>query len=69
MKAIPLVNTELEMAHLFGLSESANAKIVAKKKLQEIPTGSLLRCSFFNKIILSFRNGGSNLRLRFMLTC
>merc|ERR1719234_301971 len=38
-KAIPLVNTELEMAHLFGLSESANAKIVAKKKLQEIPTG------------------------------
>jgi len=39
LKAIPLVNTELEMAHLFGLSESANAKIVAKKKLQEIPTG------------------------------
>jgi len=38
-KAIPLVNTELEMAHLFGLSESANAKIIAKKKLQEIPTG------------------------------
>ena len=38
-KAIPLANTELEMAHLFGLSESANAKIVAKKKLQEIPTG------------------------------
>ena len=34
-----MVNTELEMAHLFGLSESANAKIVAKKKLQEIPTG------------------------------
>ena len=38
-----MVNTELEMAHLFGLSESANAKIVAKKKLQEIPTGSLLK--------------------------
>ena len=36
------MNTELEMAHLFGLSESANAKIVAKKKLQEIPTGSLI---------------------------
>ena len=42
LKAIPLVNTELEMAHLYGLSESANAKIVAKKKLQEIPTGLLL---------------------------
>ena len=38
-KAIPLVNTELEMAHLFGLSESANAKIKAKKMLQEVPTG------------------------------
>ena len=37
-----MVNTELEMAHLYGLSESANAKIVAKKKLQEIPTGLLL---------------------------
>jgi len=38
-KAIPLVNTELEMAHLFGLRESANAKLVSKKKLQELPTG------------------------------
>ena len=39
-KAIPLVNTELEMAHLFGLSESASAKILARKKLQEVPTGN-----------------------------
>lgn len=38
-KAIPLVNTELEMAHLFGLRESANAKHVAKKKLQDLPSG------------------------------
>ena len=38
-KAIPLVNTELEMAHLFGLCESASAKLIAKKKLQEVPTG------------------------------
>lgn len=38
-KAIPLVNTELEMAHLFGLSESAKAKTKAKKMLQEVPTG------------------------------
>ena len=40
MQAIPLVNTELEMAHLFGLSESASAKILARKKLQEVPTGN-----------------------------
>ena len=33
------------MAHLFGLSESANAKIIAKKKLQEIPTGAIIICS------------------------
>jgi len=38
-KAIPLVNTELEMAHLFGLSESAKAKSAARKKLAELPTG------------------------------
>ena len=38
-KAIPLVNTELEMAHLFGLRESAYAKMVAKQKLLELPTG------------------------------
>jgi len=38
-KAIPLVNTELEMAHLFGLMHSAQAKVAAKKKLSEIPTG------------------------------
>jgi len=38
-KAIPLVNTELEMAHLFGLRESAYAKNVAKKKLQDLPSG------------------------------
>lgn len=38
-KAIPLVNTELEMAHLFGLRESASAKSVAKKKLQDLPSG------------------------------
>ena len=39
LEAIPLVNTELEMAHLFGLRESANAKHVAKKKLQDLPSG------------------------------
>ena len=39
VQAIPLVNTELEMAHLFGLRESANAKNVAKKKLQDLPSG------------------------------
>ena len=39
MQAIPLVNTELEMAHLFGLSESAKAKSAARKKLAELPTG------------------------------
>jgi len=38
-QAIPLVNTELEMAHLFGLRESAYAKMVAKQKLLELPTG------------------------------
>jgi len=38
-KAIPLVNTELEMAHLFGLRESAYAKMISKKKLEELPTG------------------------------
>jgi len=38
-KAIPLVNTELEMAHLFGLRESAYAKMISKAKLQELPTG------------------------------
>merc|ERR1740128_44599 len=38
-KAIPLVNTELEMAHLFGLRDSAQAKINAKKRLNEIPSG------------------------------
>merc|ERR1719500_2176879 len=38
-KAIPLVNTELEMAHLFGLSESAKAKSAARQKLAELPTG------------------------------
>lgn len=38
-KAIPLVNTELEMAHLFGLRESARAKDVARRKLAELPTG------------------------------
>lgn len=38
-KAIPLVNTELEMAQLFGLRESAWAKLSAKKKLSELPTG------------------------------
>ena len=41
LQAIPLVNTELEMAHLFGLRESANAKNVAKKKLQDLPSGKL----------------------------
>ena len=39
MQAIPLVNTELEMAHLFGLSESAKVKSAARKKLAELPTG------------------------------
>ena len=34
-----MVNTELEMAHLFGLRESAYAKMVSKRKLQELPTG------------------------------
>lgn len=38
-KAIPLVNTELEMAQLFGLRESATAKVNAKRKLKELPTG------------------------------
>jgi len=38
-KAIPLVNTELEMAQLFGLRESAWAKMSAKKKLSELPSG------------------------------
>merc|ERR1719158_2430964 len=38
-KAIPLVNTELEMAHLFGLRESAMAKAAARRKLAELPTG------------------------------
>jgi len=38
-KAIPLVNTELEMAHLFGLRESAVAKSAARRKLAELPTG------------------------------
>jgi len=38
-KALPLVNTELEMAHLFGLRDSARAKIAAKKRLSEIPSG------------------------------
>jgi len=38
-KAIPLVNTELEMAHLYGLMHSALAKVSAKKKLSEIPSG------------------------------
>jgi len=38
-KAIPLVNTELEMAHLFGLRDSARAKVNAKKKLSEVPSG------------------------------
>merc|ERR1712080_778491 len=38
-KAIPLVNTELEMAHLFGLRESAVAKAAARRKLAELPTG------------------------------
>jgi len=38
-KALPLVNTELEMAHLFGLRDSAMAKIAAKKRLSEIPSG------------------------------
>ena len=35
------------MAHLFGLSESANAKIIAKRKLQEIPTGKVLQSLLF----------------------
>ena len=39
LQAIPLVNTELEMAHLFGLRESASAKSIAKKKLQDLPSG------------------------------
>ena len=61
-QAIPLVNTELEMAHLFGLSESANAKIIAKKKLQEIPTGAIIIFSLpaisnFIKNYSIFRNG------------
>eukprot|EP00088_Acartia_fossae_P027010 TRINITY_DN2779_c0_g1_i2.p1 TRINITY_DN2779_c0_g1~~TRINITY_DN2779_c0_g1_i2.p1 ORF type:complete len:510 (+),score=122.95 TRINITY_DN2779_c0_g1_i2:43-1572(+) len=38
-KAIPLVNTELEMAHLFGLRDSARAKVSAKAKLSEVPSG------------------------------
>lgn len=38
-KAIPLVNTELEMAQLFGLRESAQAKVKAKNKIRELPTG------------------------------
>jgi len=38
-KAIPLVNTKLEMAQLFGLRESAWAKLSAKKKLTELPSG------------------------------
>jgi hypothetical protein len=27
------------MAHLFGLRESASAKLVARRKLAELPTG------------------------------
>merc|ERR1719319_210496 len=38
-KAIPLVNTELEMAHLYGLRESAAGKASARRKLAELPTG------------------------------
>jgi hypothetical protein len=32
-KAIPLANTELEMAHLFGLREAATAQISASTRL------------------------------------
>ena len=39
MQAIPLVNTELEMAHLFGLRESAAGKASARRRLAELPTG------------------------------
>jgi len=38
-KAIPLVNTELEMAHLFGLRESGQAKLSARRKLMDLPSG------------------------------
>lgn len=31
-KAIPLANTELEMAHLFGLKEAATAQIMVSNK-------------------------------------
>ena len=31
-KAIPLANTELEMAHLFGLKEAATAQITVSNK-------------------------------------
>ena len=33
------MNTELEMAHLFGLRDTALAKLTAKKKLSEVPSG------------------------------
>ena len=39
VQAIPLVNTELEMAHLFGLRESAAGKASARRRLAELPTG------------------------------
>jgi hypothetical protein len=32
-KAIPLANTELEMAHLYGLREAAIAQITASTRL------------------------------------
>ena len=32
-KAIPLANTELEMAHIFGLKEAALAQITVSQKL------------------------------------
>jgi len=38
-KAIPIVNTEIEMAQLFGLRESARAKVNAENKIKELPTG------------------------------
>ena len=38
-KVIPLVNTELEMGHLFGLRHSAAARLKAKSRLAEVPSG------------------------------
>merc|ERR1711936_1397036 len=45
-KAIPLVNTELEMAHLFGLRESAYAKMISHHLPVANPLGERVPHSF-----------------------